>query len=126
MSWAVALAAVVAFVVLADRFGLGGRVREVLARSRATVKVLRDSSLDDASKERAMRTQAGGLMVLFLGLTSVALLALALPVLVVWLLVQIGAVDGGAVVDVATSWSFFAAATAVALVAAHLLHRRRS
>ena len=125
MTWAVALAAVLAFVVLADRLGVPSQVRTIFGRGRATLAILRDLQLDDASKERAMRAQARSLLGLFVRLSALSILALALPAAAVWLLVVAGLVDGGAVLATAASWSFLLAATVLVVATAPLLRRRR-
>ncbi|MEZ5965918.1 MAG: hypothetical protein R3F56_18935 [Planctomycetota bacterium] len=125
MSWAAALAAVVLFVVLADRFGVTPRVREVLAQNRAAVATIRDPNLAEADKEAAVRRHAGRLLTLFVSSTLRTAAALAVPLGGLWLLARAGVVDAAALLDLSLSWTFLAAATVVALLAAVALRRRR-
>lgn len=116
---AVAAAALVfATLLLFARLGVVERARRAVATARAAAGDLRNPSLHDDEKERAMRAHAGRLFGLFLQLVLLALVALSLPLGILWLLALLHWVDFGAVLDAALSWQILTLASAVALVLA--------
>lgn len=124
MTWALAVAVVVVFAVVIERLDLPGRAREVGRRSRASLDVLRDPSLDDAAKEEALQEQAVGLFRLLGLLVGGSLLALGLPLGGVWLLELAGVASLASVLEVLERVDFLLGVTVVGL-GAWLVVRRR-
>ncbi|MFO7917073.1 MAG: hypothetical protein R6V13_03210 [Anaerolineae bacterium] len=90
MNFALAAFVVLCFAATIEYLDLTTRVRAVARRSRQCLQILRDPSLDDRQKEEALQHQARQLFVLFAVLVGVNLLAIALPLAVVWLLGRMG------------------------------------
>ena len=86
MALAGAIFLVVGFVALIRIFGLVRKCGEVLDLARASLAVMRNPSLDDAHKERALQSHATRLFSLFVLLTAGVGLALALPAGMIWIL----------------------------------------
>ena len=117
MALAGAIFLVVGFVSLVRMFGLVRRSGEVFDLARASLAVLRNSSLDDAAKESALQSHATRLFSLFFLLTAGAGLALALPAGIIWILDVLQVVSLRAVLDVTLSWQFLLGSTLVGTAA---------
>ena len=96
MNFALALFVVVGFATTIEYFDLPDRARTVGKRSNRSLAVLRDDSLDDREKEKALQSQSRELFRLLSILTGGSALALGLPLGIVWLLGQL---------DVGSFWS---------------------
>lgn len=125
MSFLLAIFVVVAFAATIEGLGLPRRVREVVRRAGDCLTVLRDSSLDDGAKERALQRQAVRLFGLLGILAGGSLLALLLPLVGVWLLEALGVASLDRVLSVLERLDFLAGVTVVG-VGAYVLLRRRT
>ena len=85
-SYAGAAVIVAGFAWLLLRLGLVERAQEINAVVRQTAATMSDKSLSDDQKERAMRKDSAALFRLFGVITAGLLLALGLPMLLVWLI----------------------------------------
>jgi hypothetical protein len=117
MALAGAIFLVIGFVALVRMFGLVRRCGEVFDLARASLAVLRNSSLDDAAKESALQSHATRLFSLFFLLTAGAGLALALPAGIIWILDVLQVVSLRAVLDVTLSWQFLLGSTLAGIAA---------
>jgi len=117
MALAGAIFLVVGFLALVRMFGLVRRSGEAFDLARASLAVLRNSSLDDAAKESALQSHATRLFSLFFLLTAGAGLALALPAGIIWILDVLQVVSLHAVLDVTLSWQFLLGSTLVGIAA---------
>lgn len=90
MNFALALFVVVGFAAMLEYLGLPDRALTVGRRSGRSLQVLRDNSLKDREKEAALQRQARKLFRLFGMLMGGSLLALGLPLGVIWVLGQVG------------------------------------
>ena len=117
MALAGAIFLVIGFVALVRIFGLVRRCGEVFDLARASLAVLRSSSLDDAAKESALQSHATRLFSLFFLLTAGAGLALALPAGIIWILDVLQVVSLRSVIDVTLSWQFLLGSTLVGIAA---------
>lgn len=125
MSVFLAVLVVVAFALTVDRLRLPERAREVGRRAMDCLGVLRDVSLDDEAKARAMRGHALRLFALFGILAGGSVLALGLPLLSVWILDGVGVASLAGVLSVLERADFLAG-TAVVGVFAYLFFRLRA
>ena len=125
MNLLLAAAVVVAFAVLIERFNLTKRTREVGSRAVDSYRVLRNPEIDDAEKERALRRQAVQLFGLVGVMGGGSLLALGLPLLVLWLLELGGVASLDSVLAVLASIEFLVGATLIGSVAFLLFRRLR-
>jgi hypothetical protein len=124
MALAGAIFLVVGFVLLVRMFGLIGKCRHVLDLVQSSVAVLRDPSLDDDARERALQAHAKQLFALFFLLTTGAALALALPAGLIWILDALRVVSLRAVVEMTLSWQFLLGTTLVGVAAWRLVGPR--
>ncbi len=85
ISWIAAVFLVVGFVFLLRQFRLIERTKQVVAVSRHSLEVIRDSNLNDEAKETALQQDAKYLFRLFFILAGGGGAAVLLPVGVVWL-----------------------------------------
>ena len=90
MNFVLACFVVVGFAVTIDLLGLVDQALKVGQRSRKSFEILRDSSMSDREKEKAMQKQSRKLFKLFGILLGGSGLALVLPLAIVWLLGQAG------------------------------------
>jgi hypothetical protein len=105
-----AAALVVAFAALARALRLVERSRRVLPAVRGMLADLRDASLSEDARERAMRAHALRLLRMSVGLMLAGAGCLLLPLGVLWLSERAGLVEFRAVTDRALSWPFVVAA----------------
>lgn len=112
---------VVAFTVTLERLRLAARAREVVTRATDCLNVLRDPSLDDNAKERILQHHTLGLFRLFGLLLGGGILALGLPLAVIWLLELAGVTSVEAVLSVLERIEFLASVTVLGAVAFLLL-----
>lgn len=124
MALAGAVFLVIGFVLLVRMFGLVGKCRHVFDLVQSSVAVLRDPSLDDDARERALQSHAKQLFGLFFLLTAGAVLALALPAGLIWLLDVLRVVSLRAVLEMTLSWQFLTATTLLGAAAWRLMRRR--
>lgn len=120
MSLVLATLVVVAFAVLLERLSVAGRARAVADRAARSLRVLRDSELSDAEKERALRRDAvhlAGQSGMIIGLS---LLALLVPLGGVWLMDRAGWVVTSDVIAILQRIDFLVAATVVGTGAYYL------
>lgn len=125
MTWAAGLFVVAAFLALAKWFHVPALAQAVLGHSRRAFHDLRDPALDARDRERAVQSHARRLLLLFLGITGASAAAALVPLGVVALLDAVGVVEFDAVVQRTVSPAFILVVTAIGVVAAALLHKRR-
>lgn len=104
MAYAGAVFICVTFVVLARALGIFTKPLEVAATSRRAFQALSDPALDDDAKERSMRAHTKTLGRLFVAITTGAIVAVGLPLTIVWLLDAAGWLSFSAVLDALVSW----------------------
>ena len=95
------------------------------APDRQALRDLKDPALDELAREKAVQGHALRLMLLFVLVTGGSLLALAVPVGVLWLAERGGMVELEAVLDTTLSATFLIVTTVLG-TAVWLLLRRRS
>ena len=115
--WIAASFLVVGFVVLAHLCGMVERSKDVVAVSRRSLGVIRDSGLSDHAKEVALQKDAKQLFRLFLALSFGAAAALLLPAGVLWLCDWLGLLSLEAALYVAVSPTFLIISGILATVA---------
>lgn len=125
MSFVWAAGVVVTFGLIVVGLGLPARAREVGRRSMDGIDVLRDPSLDDGTKEKALQRHAVELFKLLVILTGGSALAIAVPLGGVWLLERLGLASLHGVLVVLGRIDFLVATTVVGLLAFFLLRGSR-
>lgn len=126
MSLLLALFVVAAFAATLEALSLPDRAREVMDRAGDSLRVLRDPGLSDAEKERRLRRQSVRLFGLLGILAGGSILALGLPLGVVWLLERAGVGSLAAVLSVLERLDFLAAVTVAGIGGWLLLRRLRA
>jgi len=126
MNFVLAVFVVVGFAVTIERLHLPARAREVAHHSTASLDVLRDESLSDADKEAALQNRSRHLFQLLGILTGGSVLALGLPLALVWLLGQMGVGSFHGTLAVLQRIDFLAGTTVVGLLAYFLVQRLRA
>ncbi|MCA8954531.1 MAG: hypothetical protein KDC87_00570 [Planctomycetes bacterium] len=125
MIWLTAFGAVAAFAILLRGVGVARRVRDVSSHGTSALGVLRDGTLDDLAKERAMRQHAVGMLRLFFDLTLRIAIAALIPLAALLLLDSVGVLQWEAVLEYTLHWELLLAACAVGAVAFWWPSRRR-
>jgi hypothetical protein len=90
MNFALAVFVVVGFAATLEYLNLPDHARTVGNRSSDSLEILRDDSLGDREKEKALQSQSLELFRLLGILVGGSALALGLPLGIVWLLGQLG------------------------------------
>lgn len=111
MSWFLAACVVVSFAAILEGLRLPWYARQVGDRARESLAVLRDAELDDREKERRMQRQSLRLFGLLAILVGGSVLAIGVPLGLVWGLEQMGVGSFGATLDVLERWDFLVGAT---------------
>lgn len=111
MSIFLAAFVVVAFAVTIERVSLPSRAREVGKRAADSLRVLRDPSVDDDTKERELRQQAVRLSGLVGILVAGSTLAILIPLFCVWLLDRAGVASLPEVLSILERLDFLVGAT---------------
>jgi len=125
LTWAAALFVVAAFLILAKWFRVPALSAEAIGHCRGALRDLKNPSLAEVDKERAVQSHARRLLVLFFGITLASGAALALPLGAIALLDAAGLLELNAVLTEAASAPFLGAATLLSLGMIVLLHSRR-
>lgn len=125
MNTAAALFLVAGFLVVARVLRMVPHAREVMARSRAAARDLRDPGLDELAREKAIQGHAIRLAALFAMLVATSFAALALPLGVVYLFELTGLVATTAVIDLTLTPTFLIGVTAAVLVWTVARRKRR-
>lgn len=123
--WIGAIFLVVGFVVLIRLFGLVERSGDVLKVSRRSWEVIRNSTLSDEAKEKALQQDAKQLLRLFLMLVVGGAAAVFLPIGVLWACDRIGWISLDSVFAVALSPVFLIGSGVLALLALFIGTPRR-
>lgn len=116
---------VISFAAILEGLRLPWYARQVGDRARESLAVLRDAEIDDREKERRMQRQSLRLFGLLAILVGGSLVALGVPLGMVWGLEQLGVGSLGGTLDVLERWDFLLAATLLGGGAYWALSRRR-
>jgi hypothetical protein len=122
---AAALFLVAGFLAVARVLRMVPHAREVMARSRAAARDLRDPALDELAREKAVQGHALRLAWLFVLLVATSGTALAIPVGVVYALEQTGLVQLPEVLDITLDPIFLIGVTVAVLVWTFVRRPRR-
>lgn len=123
MNLALALFVVVGFAAIIEYLQLPARARAVGKRSKATVSILRDESMDDREKEEALQQESRHLFRLLGILLGGSALAIGLPLGIVWLFGQLRVGSFSGTLGVLERIDFLAGVTIVGGIG-YVLYRR--
>jgi hypothetical protein len=116
VSLALALLVVAAFAGIVERTRLVGHVRVATQRARGTYSIVSDPALTDDEKERRLREEAFPLLALLGRIAFGSVLALGLPLGVLWALDGVGAVSMSEVLEVLMRLDFLVAVSALGIL----------
>jgi hypothetical protein len=123
MTWFGVVLLVLGFLLVLKLFGIVEKSRKVLSITRSAKAVMADGSLDDTQKERLLQRSATQLFGLFLWLVVGSLVAVAVPLIVVWLMDVVGLLTVDAVIEATFSFQFIGLTVLVGIV--YLVARRQ-
>lgn len=125
-SYAGALLIVVGFTWLLVRLQLVERSKQINSVVRQSAATTADRSLSDSDKAQALRRYSLTLFGLFASLTFGLVLAVGLPILLVWLLAQARLWSFEEALDATLSWPFLIAGVALFVLALVRPEHRRA
>ncbi len=123
MNLAGALACVILFGLLLHFTRIIPNSRAVIARARESIGVMRDPALDDHAREKAIQAHSLGMFALLGKLCLGAVIALGVPVILLWLVARAGWLDFDAVMALMLDPWFIAATVVIAIVGFRLARR---
>jgi hypothetical protein len=124
VSLLLALLVVVAFAFIVERTRLPAHVGDAVRRARGSYSVLSDRSMTDGEKERRLREEAFRLFVLLGRICFGSLLALGLPLGVLWVLDRMGLISLSEVLGVLMRLEFLISVGAIGMLTAWWVGRR--
>ncbi|MCK5341811.1 MAG: hypothetical protein KAR20_00325 [Candidatus Heimdallarchaeota archaeon] len=107
---------VVGFISLVKLFGLIERNIEVIRISKSAVSIVNDKQLDDYQKEKMMQKHAKDLLPLFFLIITISILAIGIPLGLVWLMDYVGLLSFNKVIGYITSIEFILASVVISTV----------
>ncbi len=113
------------FVGLVKLFGLVERNTEVIRISKSAFSIVGDKELDDLQKEKRMQKHAKELLTLFIIIITTSILAIAIPLGLVWLMDYAGLLSFNKVIDLLTSIEFILASVVISIVVVVLTRRKK-
>lgn len=116
MNVVLATLVVVGFALTIEYLDLPGHARTAGQRGIASLQVIRNSSMKDREKEKALQRQARSLFGLLCILLGGSALAIAVPLAGVWALTQLGLGSFAGTLSVLERLDFLAGATAVGVL----------
>lgn len=126
LEWVAAALLVGGFILLLKPFRVIDNARAVLQLSGQVAAMLRDKSLSDLDKEKAMQRHSLGFFKGFCLITLGGAAALLVPFALVWLLDLAGLVSLEEALRVTMEWPFLIGATVVGIAVLVLQGRSRS
>lgn len=116
MNVTLAFFVVIGFAAILEYLSLPDHAREVRDRSNRSLEVLRDDSLSDQEKEETLQHQSGQLFRLLGILVVGSVLALGLPLGIVWILAQVGIGSFWGTIDILERIDFIMGVTVAGLL----------
>jgi len=119
------LIVVLGFISLVKLFGLVDRNIEVIRISKSAVSIVSDKQLDDFQKEKRMQKHAKDLLSLFFIIITTSMLAIGIPLGLVWLMDYVGLLSFKKVIDTITSIEFILASVVISTVVLVFSRRKK-
>ncbi len=119
-----ALIVVLGFIGLAKVFNLLEKNLKVIEISRSAASVLGDKSLEDIQKEKALQKSARELLILFFLIIGTALLALGIPLGLIWVMDALSLLTFSGVVERLTSTWFILAVVGISVIYLFLTRKK--
>ena len=119
-----AVLVVVLFVVLLDVLKVVDQARSAISISRRSMETMRNSALDDDTKERELQKGALGMFRLMITMLISFSIALVAPMAVIWVLDRSGLMSLHGVSTMLVRWDFMLGATVLGVALFVVLNRR--
>ncbi|MEN8251640.1 MAG: hypothetical protein ABFS32_22150 [Bacteroidota bacterium] len=113
------------FIGLAKLFGLIERNIKVIEISKSAVSVVGDQNLDDYQKEKALQKYSKELLGLFFFIAVTSILAIGIPLGLVWLMDYLELLSFNKVIDMITSIEFIFASVVISLIVIFVNRKRK-
>ena len=117
MSYLFLVLGLIVFLFLIRRLGIVATVRTALRRASSALTIMRDASVPDRDKERALQRAAARLAVAFVDILGRSVAAFAVPLAGIYAGVVAGLFSTGEAMAAAWNPAFLIAMTALAVVA---------
>lgn len=111
-----AFVVVLGFILFVKLFGLVEKSTRVVRIAKSAATIVRDADLDDYQKEMAMQKYAKELFFLFFLITSISVLAIAIPFSFIWLMEFAKLLTMDEVLDTTLSLEFITATAVLSII----------
>lgn len=104
------------FILLVNIFGLVDKSTKVIGIAKSAFSIVRNADMDDYEKEIAMQRYAKDLFFLFILITTLSILAIAIPFSLIWLMAFAKLLSVNDVIEMTLSWEFIAATIVISMI----------
>lgn len=111
-----AIVVVWGFIILVKLFGLVEKSTKVIGIAQSAASIVRDADIDDHHKEIAMQKYAKELFFLFFSITTISILAIAIPFSFIWLMEIAELLTVNEVIDTTLSLEFIAVTVVLSII----------
>ena len=123
-SWIGAFILVISFIFLLKLLRLVENSLKVISIAKESVQVMKDPALDDLQKEKSLQKHSIKLFSLFFIILISSVLALTLPLGLIWIFEQFDLLVLDNILEVALSWQFILASTVLAIVIVRIIKKK--
>lgn len=116
MAWIGGFILVLGFLLFLKLFKVVNKSRDVIDVAKISLSTVRNKELSDLEKEKIMQKNAMKMFPLFLWISIGSILALLIPMALVWLLEQIGIMKLDEVIELSLSWLFIGVSLVVSVL----------
>ena len=125
-NWIGAIIIVLVFIYMLNLLRLVENSLMVITQAKKATQVLSNSELDDLQKEKALQKNALTLFKLFFIILLSSLLAIAVPLGIVWILEKLGLMSLNSVIDFTLSWAFIISSSVIISLAVWIFRKKKS
>ncbi len=117
---------VLGFIIIVKLFKLVEKSTKVIGIAKSAVSIVRDADIDDYQKEIAMQKYAKELFFLFFLITTISLLAIAIPFSFIWLMERAELLTVNEVIDTTLSLEFITVTVVLSIIFFWLVRKKNS
>ncbi len=121
-----AIVVVLGFIIIVKLFNLVEKSTKVIGIAKSAVSIVRDADIDDYQKEIAMQKYAKELFFLFFLITTISLLAIAIPFSFIWLMERAELLTVNEVIDTTLSLEFITVTVVLSIIFFWLVRKKNS
>ncbi len=111
-----AIVVVLGFIIIVKLFNLVEKSTKVIGIAKSAVSIVRDADIDDYQKEIAMQKYAKELFFLFFLITTITILAIAIPFSFIWLMERAELLTVNEVIDTTLSLEFITVTVVLSII----------